>query len=272
MGKMAIHGLWCKRCRSAPPSQAFWGDANVHRDWVGHRRFGLERPLFLIQHSTVKGILVDSPRVELDALLPTSLNRAFNRRIMKTRITSMVIVPVALASLFACAGSLGADTLLPPTASTSQEASFEVTTVTRVNGCRMVLRRSTKATPALKGYWSQEVSVLDHPLLKMTWLASFGERSLRVEHDPGYTVMQVDGSVNGRYEMFLVCSSLNQKLIDVLLVTPAGWLRHGTAAEFSAGEAVLDHLRRSKQEIKGGDDKAIREVWDNMKGSLTKPK
>jgi hypothetical protein len=166
----------------------------------------------------------------------------------------------------------GADTWVPPTATTAQDGSFELTTVARVNGCRFVLKRYTKSDPALAGYWTQDISILEHPLIHITRQPSSGTRSLRIENDGDYTVMQVDRNGDGIYETFLIYSSADRKLVDVLLLTPSGWLRHGTAVEFTAGEALLAQALRPVQEINSEDDKAIRKVWNDMKGALTKPK
>jgi hypothetical protein len=84
--------------------------------------------------------------------------------------------------------------------------------------------------------------------------------------------MQVDRNGDGIYETFLVYSLADQKLVDVLLLTVSGWLRHGTKMEFFAGEALLEQAQRPVEEINREDDKAIRKVWDDMKGALTKPK
>lgn len=167
--------------------------------------------------------------------------------------------------------TLGADTWYPPTATTAQDGSFELTTVTRLNGCQFVLKRYTNTDPALAGYWTQEVSLLDQPLMHLTRQPASGMRSLKIENPGGYAVMQVDRNGDGIYETFLIYTSADRKLADVLLMTPAGWLRHGTAVEFSAGETLLAQALRPVQEINSADDKAIRKVWGDMKRSLTKP-
>jgi hypothetical protein len=165
----------------------------------------------------------------------------------------------------------GADTWYPPTATTAQDGSFELTTVTRLNGCQFVLERYTNTDPALAGYWTQDVSILEQPLIHLTRQPASGMRSLKIENAGSYAVMQVDRNGDGIYETFLIYSSADRKLADVLLMTSSGWLRHGTAAEFSAGETLLAQTLRPVQEINSADDKAIRKVWDDMKRSLTKP-
>jgi len=182
------------------------------------------------------------------------------------------IVVGLLFCLFSVAVLSGADTWFPPSGTTAQDGSFELTTVARVNGCRFVLKRYTKTDPALAGYWTQDISILEHPLIQITRQPATGTRLLKIENDGGYTVMQVDRNGDGIYETFLIYSTLDRKLVDVLLLTPSGWLRHGTQAECSAGAALWEQAQRPVQEINREDDKAIRKVWDDMKGSLTKPK
>jgi len=191
---------------------------------------------------------------------------------MKPSHRKHIIITGLLFYLLSGAPLPGADTWFPPTATTAQDGSFELTTVARVNGCRFVLKRYTKSDPALAGYWTQDISILEHPLIHITRQPSSGTRSLRIENDGGYTVMQVDRNGDGIYETILIYLSSNQKLIDVLLLTPSGWLRHGTKVEFSAGEALLEQAQRPVKEINSADDKAIRKVWDDMKSALTKPK
>jgi hypothetical protein len=166
----------------------------------------------------------------------------------------------------------GADAWSPPTATTTQDGSFELSTVARMNGCQFVLKRYTKTDPAMAGYWTQDVSILEHPLIHITRQPVSGTRSLKIETDGEHAVLQVDRNGDGIYETFLVYSPANWKLIDILLLTPGGWLRHGTEAEFNAGEALLPQVLRTVQEINSADDKAIRKVWNDMKNSLTKPK
>ena len=82
--------------------------------------------------------------------------------------------------------------------------------------------------------------------------------------------MQVDRNGDGVYGMFLICSSPQQKLVDVLIMTRFGWLRHGVPAEFQAGEAILNPPKQPVQEINSEDDKAIRKVWGDMKKAVNK--
>jgi hypothetical protein len=182
------------------------------------------------------------------------------------------IIAGLLFCLLSGAPSPGADTWFPPTATTAQDGSFELTAVARANGCRFVLKRYTKTDPALAGYWTQDISILEHPLIHITRQPASGVRTLKIENDGGYAVMQVDRNGDGIYETFLVYSLADQKLVDVLLLTVSGWFRHGTKMEFFAGEALLEQAQRPVAEINREDDKAIRKVWDDMKGALTKPK
>src|SRR5450759_4129185 len=123
---------------------------------------------------------------------------------MKPSHRKHIIITGLLFYLLSGAPLPGADTWFPPTATTPQDGSFALTTVARVTGCQIVLKRYTKSDPALAGYWTQDISILEHPLIHITRQPSSGTRSLRIENDGGYTVMQVDRNGDGIYETILI--------------------------------------------------------------------
>ena len=147
-----------------------------------------------------------------------------------------------------------------PVITKTNELSMEVTTSARTNGCKLVLRRYTNKRPSMQGYWRQRAYVNDQWLFQIEHSTSPKEQSL-IFNDPlkDTSVTPIDRNLNGKYDLFLVFSLKPLKLLDVLVLTDEGWLRHGTQEEFEARQKIIENNRRAYEEGK----KLFRDAFRN---------
>ena len=148
----------------------------------------------------------------------------------------------------------------------TREGSFDLITSVRTNGCRLELRRYAKSKPYLQGYWIDDVYVGDKQLVRIHHSATEKEQSLAIEQNTGYGILQIDRDLDGKYEMLIVVSVKDQRLIDVLFVTDDGWLRHSTPEEFEARLRIAEGNRRATEEV----DKTITDALKKAKEDLKK--
>jgi hypothetical protein len=102
----------------------------------------------------------------------------------------------------------------------------------------------------MQGYWQEDVMIDNHLLFRLKHSTSPKEQALMLVPVREFAVMPIDLDLDGRYDIFLVLSTKAQKLADVLVVTPDGWLRHSTQEEFEAQEQVGESNRRSLERAK----------------------
>ena len=98
------------------------------------------------------------------------------------------------------------------------------------------------------GYWVQNAFVGDHQLFRIEHSTSPKEQALMFERMTDIVVMPIDRDLDGRYDMFLLLSVKTQKLIDVLVLTDDGWLRHSTEEEFAARQKTAEENKRVLKE------------------------
>jgi hypothetical protein len=154
----------------------------------------------------------------------------------------------------------------PAVVAKSQEGSFELTTSSRTNRCRLELRCYTKKQPYLQGFWVQGVFIGDKHLISIQHSATEKEQSMAIEQGTGYGVLQIDRSLDGKYEMLIVVSLKDQHLVDVLYVTDDGWLRHSTPEEFQARQHIAEGNRQAIEKA----DKVITDALKKANEELRK--
>jgi hypothetical protein len=133
-----------------------------------------------------------------------------------------------------------------PVITKSNELSFEVTTEVRTNGCTLVLRRYTNKRPSMQGYWTQDAFADTRLLFRIQHSTSPKEQALMFNLMKDVVVMPIDQNLNGRYDMFLVLSVKRNELIDVLVVTEDGWLRHANEDEFQTRRKIAEKGKRGE--------------------------
>lgn len=99
----------------------------------------------------------------------------------------------------------------------------------------------------MQGYWTQNVYIGEKKLLRIEHSLTEKEQSLIIEQSTGYAVAQIDRNLDGKYEMLLIVSLKDETLMDVLILTEGGWLRHSTTDEFSARLRVGDRNRKDEE-------------------------
>lgn len=144
-----------------------------------------------------------------------------------------------------------------PVISTSRDRSFAVTTETRSNGCTLVLRKYTNSRPSMQGYWVQDAFVGSHHLFSIQHSTSPREQALMFEPMTDIMVMPIDRNLDGKYDMFLLLSPKTKRLIDVLMLSDEGWLRHGTEVEYEARQEIFDDNTKALEQADSIIQRAI---------------
>ncbi len=176
------------------------------------------------------------------------------------RIRSLMFLLLGLSGAFA------AD--MPPSAVVTnwQKGLHAITTSVRSNGCTLELYQITNSrNPELKGYWAQHVYAGNKHIMQITHSAVHKQQSLAIDSETGYGVGQLDTNLDGKYDLFIVVSPTNQTLVDVLVVTEEGWLRHSTSEEFRARQRIGEENRRGIEELENTVQKAVEKAAKDYK-------
>jgi hypothetical protein len=149
--------------------------------------------------------------------------------------------------------------LATPNVSKSQQDAFEITTAVRTNGCTLVLYKYAKTNPDLQGFWIQNIFLGNHQLFRVEHSTSPKEQALMFEQMTDVVVMPIDQNLDGKYDTFLILSLKKQKLIDVLMLTDDGWLRHGTEEEYEARQKIAENNQHALERV----DKIFQDGFTN---------
>lgn len=131
----------------------------------------------------------------------------------------------------------------------TKERSKDVETTTREGGCELVLTTYTGALAELQGAWWQSVNVQTEQLILLSNHPQVPERVLSLHNSLKAVATQIDRDGDGQFELIVVSSPDRMKLLDVLVMTPNGKLRHSTPEEFTVRLQVYQANQKSLESL-----------------------